>query len=170
VALVPEAGRAEGERDSTAVADATGNAGVAPCGMASPSSSPIDVYLRFSDTGGPNPGTALAVTVPSQSIKMSVITLHGPVECHGAVQGQVLSWRCMTDMGSISGEAEVVGDAIVVREGEIDMDAFSALLPGPDGAPRPRRPPPMKETHRAPWPCGVRAKLHPSSVSTIPKD
>jgi hypothetical protein len=137
MALVPEGGRAEGEPDSTAVADATGNAGVAPCGRTSPSSSPIDVYLRFSDMGGPNPGTALAVTVPSQSIKMSVITLHGPVECHGAVQGQVLSWSCMTDMGSISGEAEVAGDAIVVREGEIDMDAFSALLPGPDGAPRP---------------------------------
>jgi hypothetical protein len=154
--------------DPRDAAQTTRDADVARCVPAGAPPGPIDVYLRFLDTGpGPNRGTEVAIAVPSRKIKLHVVTLHGPFQCGGDVDGAVLRWSCLEDMGSFSGEAEVVVDALVVRETAINQDAFSALAPG---APPPPAPSPMKETQRAPWPCGARARLHPSSMSTVPKD
>ena len=147
--------------------DATVEAAVASC---TPSESPprYDVFFELGTRKAKwGPELWARVRVPGTSLQKEIWTSPAPTRCESQVEGERLTFHCITADGESRGWVGVVGEELVLesRRGEPEL-----AVPAPPPGVAPPAPPPPRPFERdasVKVPCGTRLRLHPSTRSLM---
>jgi hypothetical protein len=107
------------------------------------------------------------VRVPGTALRKEVWASPAPTYCDSQVEGERLTFHCITDEGEARGSVGVVGQELVL-EGWHGPPELVMPAPPPFGNPAPSRPPrPFEREASVKVPCGARLRLHPRSEALM---
>ena len=152
------------------LADAAAEAATATARCAPVSTPPThDVFFELGLRKG-QWGTELwaRIRVSGSSLRKEIWSSPAPTSCDSRIEGERMTFHCVTDEGELHGWVGVVGEEVIV-ESRRGGPVFATPMPllgvaPPTPAPAP---PPFEREASAKVSCGARLRFHPRTLSHL---